>query len=162
MVQIDTLIAYYKVDFKGRDKCVKSLRELTKRKKYFRPPTKNSLKYYSQPNPKLTRFSKILDYCYYCGNKVYIPSVHRVVVCSVHFGRDLRSFRARTPRSVALYKLYRSFGLLPSHRKVIPTKSSPGATILPQRHKIKIFIKPNTEIRHHTSPLRRTRSSFGP
>ena len=53
---------------------------------------------------EFTRFSKILEYCYYCGNKFYLPSVHRVLVCCVHFGRNLRSFRARTPRTVLPYK----------------------------------------------------------
>ena len=42
---------------------------------------------------EFTRFSKILEYCYYCGNKFYTPSVHRILVCCVHFGRNLRSFR---------------------------------------------------------------------
>ena len=35
-----------------------------------------------------THFSKILEYCYYCRNKVYLPSVHLVLVCCVHFERD--------------------------------------------------------------------------
>ena len=49
-------------------------------------------------------FSKFLKYCYYCGNKVYMPSVHRLLVCCGHCGRDLRSFRVRTPRSLSPYK----------------------------------------------------------
>ena len=30
---------------------------------------------------EFTHLSKILEYCYYCGNKVYLPSVDRVLVC---------------------------------------------------------------------------------
>ena len=52
-------------------------------------------------------FSKILEHCYYCGIKVYLLSVHRKLVCCVHLGRNLTSFRARTRRSVPPYKLYR-------------------------------------------------------
>ena len=35
----------------------------------------------------------------HCGNKVYPPSVHRVLVlvCWMYFGRELRPFKARTP-----------------------------------------------------------------
>ena len=62
---------------------------------------------------EFTRFSKILENCFYCGNKFYLPSVHRILVCCVHLGRNLRSFRARTPRSVLPYKLYRR--LVSSH-----------------------------------------------
>ena len=36
----------------------------------------------------LLGFSKILEYCYYCENKVYLSSVHRVLVCCVHLGRN--------------------------------------------------------------------------
>ena len=40
---------------------------------------------------EFTRFSKILEYCYMIyGNKVYLPLVHRVYVCCVYFGRNLR------------------------------------------------------------------------
>ena len=55
---------------------------------------------------EFTRFSKILEYCYYCGNKLYLPSVHHILVCCVHFGCNLRSFRVRTLRTVLPYKLY--------------------------------------------------------
>ena len=36
------------------------------------------------------RFLKIVEY-YYCGNKVYLPSVHLVLVCCVQFERNSRS-----------------------------------------------------------------------
>ena len=34
---------------------------------------------------EFTRFSKILEYCCYCGDQVYLSSVHRVLLCCVHF-----------------------------------------------------------------------------
>ena len=36
-------------------------------------------------------FLKSVEYCYYCGNKVYLPSVHLVLVCCAQFERDSRS-----------------------------------------------------------------------
>ena len=115
---------------------------------------------------EFTRFSKILEYCYYCGNKFYIPSVHRILVCCVHFGHNLRSFRARTPRTVLPYKLYRR--LVSSHaicmqadRKVMPTKSSPGATVLPQMPQNQHIHKAQYIV-HHISPSQRITSSFDP
>ena len=96
---------------------------------------------------EFTRFSKILEYCYYCGNKSYTPSVHRILVCCVHFGHNLRSFRARTPRTVLPYKLYRR--LVSSHAickqiaKSCQQNLLPARQFFPKRHKINIFIKPN-------------------
>ena len=96
---------------------------------------------------EFTRFSKILEYCYYCGNKFYLPSVHRILVCCVHFGRNLRLFRARTPRTVLPYKLYRR--LVSSHAiceqiaKSCQQNALPARQFFPKRHKINIFIKPN-------------------
>ena len=96
---------------------------------------------------EFTRFSKILEHCYYCGNKFYIPSVHRILVCCVHFGRNLRSFRARTPRTVLPYKLYRR--LVSSHAickqiaKSCQQNLLPARQFFPKRHKINIFKKPN-------------------
>ena len=90
----------------------------------------------------------ILEYCYYCGNKFYLSSVHRILVCCVHFGRILRSFRARTPRSVLTHKLYRR--LVSSHAICKQIAKSCQQNLLParqfflKRHKIKIFSKPNT------------------
>ena len=97
---------------------------------------------------EFTRFSNILEYCYYCGNKFYLSSVHRILVCCVHFGRILRSFRARTPRSVLTHKLYRR--LVSSHAICKQIAKSCQQNLLParqfflKRHKIKIFSKPNT------------------
>ena len=104
-------------------------------------------RHYKTSHWEFTRFSKILEYCYYCGNKVYLPSVHRVLVCCVHFGLNLRSFRARTPQSVPPYKLYRM--LVSSHAicKQIAKSSQqnllPARQSLPKRHKWNISIKPN-------------------
>ena len=35
-----------------------------------------------------THFLKIVEYCYYCENIVYLLSLHLVLVCCVHFERD--------------------------------------------------------------------------
>ena len=45
-----------------------------------------------------THFSKILEYCYYCGNKVYLPSIHIVLVCCVHFECNSRLNLGRKSR----------------------------------------------------------------
>ena len=47
-------------------------------------------------------FLKIIEYCYYCGNKVYLPSVHLVLVCCAQFERDSRSIRGRKSRGKIL------------------------------------------------------------
>ena len=47
---------------------------------------------------RFTHFSKILEYYYYCGNKVYLPSIYLVLVCCVHFERDSRSIWGRKSR----------------------------------------------------------------
>ena len=53
---------------------------------------------------EFTHFSKILEYFYYCEIKFILPSVNRVLVCCVHFGRDFKPFRARKLRRVPPYK----------------------------------------------------------
>ena len=50
-------------------------------------------------------FLKIVEYCYYCGNKVYLPSVHLVLVCCAQFERDSRSIWGRKSRG----KIRRNF-----------------------------------------------------
>ena len=47
-----------------------------------------------------TRFSKTLEYCYCCGNKVYLPSVHCALVCCVHFIRAIGGQLERERRKV--------------------------------------------------------------
>ena len=96
---------------------------------------------------EFTRFSQILEYCYYCGDKFYIPSVYRILMCCVHFGHNLRSFRARTARTVLPYKLYRrlvsSLAICKQIAKSCQQNLLPARRFLPKRHKINIFIKPN-------------------